>query len=42
MRPLTGDESEWERNLTVSYVIQRGRLKDLSIALHHCLSLQMR
>ena len=35
IRTPTGDKSEWERNLTVSYVIQQGPLKDLSIALRH-------
>lgn len=35
IRTSTGDKSEWERNLTVSYVIQQSPLKDLSIALRH-------
>jgi hypothetical protein len=35
IRTPTGDKSEWERNLTVSYVIQQGPLKNLSIALRH-------
>lgn len=30
IRTPTGDKSEWERNLTVSYVVQQGPLKDLS------------
>ena len=35
IRTPTGDKHEWERNLTVSYVVQQGPLKDLSIALRH-------
>jgi hypothetical protein len=35
IRTPTGDKSEWERNLTVSYVFQQGPLKNLSIALRH-------
>jgi hypothetical protein len=35
IRTPTGDKKEWERNLTVSYVVQQGPFKDLSIALRH-------
>ncbi|NBA97556.1 OprD family porin [Pseudomonas sp. R5(2019)] len=30
-----GDKQEWERNLTLSYVIQSGPAKNLSVALRH-------
>lgn len=35
IRTATGDKKEWERNLTLSYVVQEGPLKDLSIVLRH-------
>ncbi len=35
IRTSTGDKKEWERNLTLSYVVQQGPLKDLSIVLRH-------
>lgn len=35
IRTPTGDNSQWERNLTVSHVVQYGPLKDLSIAQRH-------
>ena len=35
IRTATGDKKEWERNLTLSYVVQQGPLKDLSIVLRH-------
>ncbi|KPY53925.1 Outer membrane porin OprE [Pseudomonas amygdali pv. sesami] len=30
-----GDKKEWERNVTLSYVVQSGPAKNLSVALRH-------
>ncbi|MET0950451.1 MAG: OprD family porin [Pseudomonas sp.] len=35
IRTPTGDTKEWERNLTVSYVVQSGPLKKLNVQLRH-------
>lgn len=35
IRTVTGDKSEWERNLTISYTVQSGPAKNLSVALRH-------